>query len=51
MFGLMVQSYDGLKYKTTFFVFFFSKACDMDTNSRQIEGKAFISVAKERERS
>ena len=47
----MVQSYDGLKYKTTFFVIYFSKACDMDTNLRQIEGKAFRSVAKEGERS
>ena len=51
MFCLMVQSYDGFKYKTTFLVFFFSKACDKDTNLRQIEGKAFKSVAKEGERS
>ena len=42
----MVQSYDGFKSKTTFFVFFFSKACDKDTILRLIEGKAFRSVAK-----
>jgi hypothetical protein len=30
----------------TFFVFFFSKACDRDTILRQIERKAFKSVAK-----
>ena len=42
----MVQSYDGFKPKTTFFVFFFLKACDRDTILRQIEGKAFKSVAK-----
>ena len=51
MFCLMVQSYDGLKFKTTFFVIYFSKACDKYTNLRQIEEKAFRSVAKEGERS
>ena len=47
----MVQSYDGFEFKTTFFVIYFSKACDKYTNLRQIEEKAFRSVAKEGERS
>ena len=41
----MMQRYNVFSLIPTFFVFFFSKACDKDTNLRQMGGKAFKSVA------
>ena len=41
----MMQRYNVFSLISTFFVFFFSKACDKDTNLRQMGGKAFKSVA------
>lgn len=36
----MMQRYNVFSLIPTFFVFFFSKACDKDTNLRQMGGKA-----------